>query len=412
MKRIVSMLLSLGLAFAFVLSGCTVDPVGNTTDANTTEGTHNGNYGLDLSDTDGWAVVANSALYGTVVDDGYYYQTENGFLAYLDMNVGTSVILCSKVACEHRDETCEAFLPDAATRKLMFYWNDDLYYIESDADGASLLLRRDSAGMAKEKVARLGESLMGTDRQVFVADIVMAGGWLYYHVEIFVVSKTADGGIVSVIDNSYLCRINLKSGKDMVLVEYTGGNLKLVTARADAMIYVEYDAPDVDIQFDDTGMPVYPDGYYEALANSPANLMRWDEATGQSTLLLERTNGTLYAPKSYGGKVVFVDDDNERRYAYDIKTGEVVELDMINGSIINETYMIHAESGVQTLKNMETGKEYPIELAGMVIRLYNRSDKWLILTLIKNDGTRESYYIPMSAIGDGIQKTELVSVPS
>ena len=107
-----------------------------------------------------------------------------------------------------------------------------------------------------------------------------------------------------------------------------------------------------------------------------------------------------------------MDDDNERRYAYDIKTGEVVELDMINGSIINETYMIHAESGVQTLKNMETGKEYPIELAGMVIRLYNRSDKWLILTLIKNDGTRESYYIPMSAIGDGIQKTELVSFPS
>lgn len=413
MKRVASMMLSLVLVFAFVLSGCAVDPVGTTTTgANTTEGTHNRNYGLDLSSVDGWAVVANSALYGAIVDDGYYYQSDDGQLLYLDMNVGTSVILCSKVGCKHKGGECEGYLPDAETRKMMFYRNGGLYYIERDIEGALLVMRRDAAGMAKERVARLGEKLMGADREVTVSDFVVTDSCLYYLAETYTVSQTADGGFFSVRDKSFIARVNLKTGKDETLLSYGDGYLTLVTARDDAVIYAEYDTPEIEIQIDDMGMIEYPEGYYEDLANSPAYLKCWDEASGQSVLLLERTNATMHPPKSYGGKVIFVDEgDGENRYAYDLKTGQIDELDMISGSIINGTYMLHIESGVQTIMNMETGKKYPVELTGGVIRLYNCSDKWLILSLMKPGGY-DYYYVPMSAISDGIQAEELTQFPA
>ena len=411
-------LLCAALICCMMLSGCTVDPAVTTTNngdagtipgGNTAVGTHNGNYGLELSGNDGWAVVSNSQLYGAVVEDGYYYW-DDGFLRYLDMNTGVSVYLCSKVACEHKDDACEASIPDITAQQLMFWWDEGLYYIESDGSSASLLLRRDSAGMAMEKIARLGETLMGPERVVRACQFVVADGWMYYLVETDIMSQLPDGGIATKGDKCYLCRVNLKSGKDEILVEFDGGYLELVTARSDAMLYVVCDTP--ELEYNDKGVPVFPDGYYEELASSPANLMRWDESTGESTVLLERTNDTLYAAKSYGGKVVFVDSDNVNRYAYDLKTGEVSELDIIKGSIINETYMLHAESGRQTIKNMQTGKNYPVELYGKYIRLYNLSDKWLILTLVKDDSSRESYYISMSAIGDGIQAAEAIPFPS
>lgn len=412
MKRFLAAFLCAALICCMLLSGCTVDPaVTTTTNGNTTVGTQNGNYGLDLSGNDGWTVVSTSALYGAIEEDGYYYW-DDCVLSYLDMNTGVSVVLCSDVLCTHETESCEAFLPDSATRQLMFCENDGLYYIELENDGSVVLKRRDSTGLGLQKVARLGEDLMGPDRELAVGDVVMTERWLYYVAEMYTVNRDESGGFVNTSDKAYLCRVDLKTGKDEALVEFAGGYLQLVTARADAMIYVSCDTPEVEYTYDDKGFPVLPDGYYQELQNSPANLMRWDESTGESTLLLERTHETLTAPKSYGGKVVFYASDNKYRYSYDLKTGEVSELDMIKGTIINETYMLHTESGAQYIKNMDTGTKYPIELLGGIIRLYNRSDKWLILCHVVNSDSQQCYYVPMSAIGDGIQAAELTPFPS
>ena len=431
MKRLVCFLLLIAMVISLAFSGCAVDPVQTTTanqshnptegkdptEGNTptdgsapTEGTHTGNYGIDFSDNDGWALNTNSAFFGVVVDDGYYYLAEDMILRYLDMNVGTSVVLCSKIPCSHSNGSCEAFLSDYASQEKMFWWNDGLYYIESNGHNVSLLMRRNATGMAEEVVARLGESLMGSDREVSVAEFVIADGWMYYLAETFAVMQLADGSLMSTKDKSYLCRVNLNSGKDSVLVEYSDGYLRLVTARADAMIYVEYDTPEFELQLDDQGMLIYPDGYYEDLAKSPANLMRWDEATGQSTLLLERTNETLDSVKAYGGNVIFVEENHEHRYAYDLQTGQLSELDMISGALINETYMLHFEGGVHSIKNMKTGKTYPIELGGGTARVHAVSDKWLILR-VRIEGIDTVYYIPMDAIADGIQRSDATAFP-
>ena len=443
MEKRVAIIFAIMIAVCCLLSGCGKDPVStlpsgtvpattdgsvNTTVSGTVEpttvpaakpvGTIDVSYGVDSFDNAGWEIAPNSQMYGAVVEDGYYYIQDEVF-RYLDMNTGISVCLCSKPACKHNSEECEAFTVDPFTRQLMFFINDCLYYIELDNEGASLLMRRNSTGMELQRVARLGESLMGKDRSITIYQPMITENWLYYMVEIQGIVTVGEVSQLQWIGDA-LCRVNLTNGKEEVLVVTDGDWLQLITVRTDGMIYTVSETPDLEHVVGADGYLTMPDNYYDLLPACAVNLMRWDEGTGENTLLLERTRATLEAPKSYGGKVTFYTSDHKERWGYDLTTGEVTQLDLILGTIINEDYMLYkknADPNVpydlegQFILNMKTGELFPIDIPGGAYWMYNRSDKWLIINSLVGD-RGVLYYIPIDAIADGIQVHDATIFPT
>ena len=401
------------ILLSWILSACALDPANSSTpSANTPSGEEPAptvDYGVDLSDNDGWAVRFTGTARGVLVDDGYYY-IEDGFLRYLDMNSGISVYLCSDLLCEHKDESlCEAGIMDPMTPMLIFFADDSLYYVEMDGYGASVVMRRNAAGMALEKVARLGESFMGKDKSVSVGQFMLADNWLYYQMSVDAITMTEYGSEVKA-EKQVLCRLNLKTGKDEVLVEFDGGSLGLVSVKEDAMLYQLVDMPEAEPLYDEDGFPYLPQEYYDQLPDSPSRLMCWNQKTGESTVLLEKRNFDMKSLKCYGGKVIYYNSAADERYGYDLKTGEVAKMELITGTIINEDYMLHTKDGMQSILNLKTGKTYPISMQGQSFSVYNRSENWVIFAA-KQGNDRICYYIPMAALADGIQAEEATRFP-
>lgn len=404
-----------------LLSACTVDPVGSSVpsgnkpsvgqpSAPTGEVTDpTADFGVVLSDPDGWVVRFTGSARGVLVDDGYYY-IDNDFLRYLDMNTGVSVYLCSDVLCPHNEpDICEAGIIDHFTQNLMFFANDELYYIETDGNGSSALMRRDADGLGLQRIARLGESFMGKDRSVNVGQYMLSEKWLYYQASIGGVVNTEFGPIVRDM-NQVLCRLNLNTGKNEVLVEFDSGSLVLVSVKEDAMLYQLVDTPEAEPLYDEDGFPYLPQEYYDQLPDSPSRLMYWNQKTGESTLLLEKRNFDMQGLKCYGGKVIYYNSAADERYSYDLKTGEVAEMELITGTIINEDYMLHTKDGIQAILNLKTGKTYPISMQGQSFSVYNRSENWVIFAA-KQGNERICYYIPMAALADGIQAEDATPFP-
>lgn len=409
------------LILVCLLSACGVDPAdtslpsGSTPSINQPSTPSDGvtdptvNLGVVLSDPDGWAVNFTGSARGVTVGDGYYY-IDNGFLRYLDMNTGVSVYLCSDVLCPHNDpDICEAGILNSFAQNLMFFEDNALYYIDLDSDGSSVLMSRNADGLGLQRIARLGESLMAKDRSVTVNQYMISGKWLYYQAAISAAVNTEFGLVIRDI-NQVLCHLNLKTGKDEILLEFDGGALNLVSVKEDAMLYLIVDLPKAEPLYDEDGLPYLPQEYYDQLPDSPSRLMHWNQKTGESTLLLENRHFDMQGLKCYGGKVVYSNMAVDRRFAYDLKTGEVTEMDVISGTIINEDYMLHSKDGMQSILNLKTGRTYPISMQGQSFTIYSRSDKWLVFS-VKLKGARKLYYMPIEGLADGIQADEIAPFP-
>lgn len=434
MKKIFVFAIVLSVLLGSLLSGCSIDPASTSSGDSTEGGSSTGGntaviptwpeysrsdaYGIDLVNTDGWAVNAASLPFGVIVDDGYYYvSTISGsdltFLKYLDMNSDISVYLCSNVECTHKTIKCEAYLPDLNTQNLMFFWSGGLYYIEMDSDGFCALLRRNEIGIALQTVTRLGENLLDSKQSLTVDDYVQAGKWLYYYAAVDSIVNTDEGSYAETV-KTYLCRVNLSTGKDQVLVESPAGYVvELVTARDDAMVYTIMQQP----QPDDPEMDMYDwmgtAEYASKRRAAPKSLMRWDEGTGESTELLRLTYSQLSSPKAYGGQVAFYTFDGDRRFTYDLKTGELTERKLFNGSIISSRYLLQhvTSTGSRSILDMQTGEKLPFKISGQNVRIRNISDEWLILSTGSVYKPDALYYIPISSLSDGLTMANAMLFP-
>lgn len=126
-------------------------------------------------------------------EDGYYYITENiyhngnsqsthsYFIDYYDMTSQTTVPLCSKLECQHKDSDCDAYISENnCLGHMIWYYNGRLFMIER-TDENDCLVSYDKEGRNKENVCTLsdGEAVIGFKNSLEGIACVN-NGYLYY----------------------------------------------------------------------------------------------------------------------------------------------------------------------------------------------------------------------------------------
>lgn len=349
-----------------------------------------------------WRPTPEGMNKGCFSDTGYYH-AENGFLYYTECTTGTSVCLCSRAACDHTDDrTCDAAV-DILPYNSMFYWNEGLYYIEQDGFGYHIC-RRNADGNAKSEVAVLCEEELkaSNDVSVTVDQFVLAGNWLYFCAGVSGVTNDESGTNFYDI-KQLLCRLDLSTGQQEMLLSDEENTMKLIAAQENALLYTREEKLEMDPR---------EEAYYEELQKCRIAVMRWDEATGESKVLLEKTRENMYAPRMIGDLVLYYTSQEATECrTVDPETGEDQEAARITGTVLNAKYLFARPStgGEKTVIDRETGKGLPMELKGGSIIAETVGEKWFILTdFLSNTNTK--YIVSMDTISDGIQMEDCVLV--
>lgn len=349
---------------------------------------------------------------GCFSDTGYYFLSSEGLLHYTDLATGTTVSLCPKVGCNHEDpETCEGHI--SGSGRNMFFWNDGLYYFESDAYGVHLF-RRNADGTALSKVLTLCEDYMEELGQVNVSIqfAVAVDGLLYYEAEL---SSFADSGSELTAEDvaSVIRRIDLHSGKEETLLEDKENNLQLLCARADGVLYSSVK------QLHLKDYPTQED-YFAESGKQTCRFYQWSAKTKQSTLLFEKTvsEGSPHQNQLGGNKILCSNSAFENDvltytyYTYDLSTGEYIQMyhGLIDILIAGRYRYSRASMGQRSewvLEDLESGKQLPCVQfydGNCFIRLHCASTKGTVLTRQSKDGGERIYfYIPTAALADGLQ---------
>jgi hypothetical protein len=347
-----------------------------------------------------WQPAPGGINTGCFSDTGYYH-AENGFLYYTECTTGISVCLCSKAACTHTDNmTCDAVV-NILPYNSMFYWNEGLYYIEQDGFGYHIC-RRNADGNAKSEVAVLCEEELKASNNVTVTvdQFVVVGNWLYFCAGVSGV--TNDGSGTNFYDiKQLLCRLDLRTGREEVLLTDEENSMVLIAAQENALLYTREEKAET---------APGEEGYDEELKQCRIAVMRWDEASGESKVLLEKTRENMYAPRMIGDLVLYyTSQDATECRTVDPETGEEQEAARVVGTVLNDKYLFTRIPGddKKTVIERETGNALPIELESKSMFVETVSEKWFILALYD---TNEKYIISMDAISDGIQLKDAVLI--
>lgn len=279
----------------------------------------------------------------------------------------------------------------------MFYWNEGLYYIEQDGFGYHIC-RRNADGNAKSEVAVLCEEELkaSNDVSVTVDQFVLAGNWLYFHAY---VSGIENGELYDI--KSLLYRLNLQTGRQEELCADEEHTFGLIAAQENALLYTREEK-----------LETVPgeEGYDEELKQSRIAIMRWDEATGESKVLLEKTRENMYAPRMIGDLVLYyTSQEADECRTVDPETGEDKEAARVVGTILNDKYLFTRIPGddEKAVFERETGKALPMELESKIMYVETVSEKWFLLSLFD---LNQKYIISMDDIHDGIQMEDCVLV--
>lgn len=369
-----------------------------------------------------WNAV-NYTYKGACSDAGYYYISKQNVLYYADFQSGVSVCLCNKANCPHDSTTsgdalaaCEAFLNNTETGTLstMFFWNSGLYYVQNTPYGIQLF-RRNADGTNEAKVLTLCNAYLedAPDVQIEAYGFTVAGNYVYYYAMMNSIIETEPNAFTSQTKSKALMRINLKTSKEEVLVEDSDVNhsLFLVAVQATSMIYTIVTYPDVN----------YDSENYSVLTNQcPVQIMQWSENNGESTLLVESTQGEM------GTVVKCIDDE---LYCYkdnswcqiDLATGEILysgpfHVESGTLSIINSDYAFWREktSDNWSILDLNTSELLPNEYGEYTLSIVGSTSDAFIMTrsISKENGAKDIVYmyIPLESLLDGLQEADIVEL--
>lgn len=391
-KRITALLLTLVLCFG--LTACGKDPSGSA-------------KGI-------W--VGANEYEGTFSDQGYYYvpwNQQGATLSYLDISTGTSVILCTKAGCRHTNEYCEAYflpLPYYNSGGTCF-WDGSLYYVEWLSADSVDLVRRNATGTERAVIGTLGNKYIEDKKTVLPKNFARFENFWYYCAEIngsVWDEATQRQTTKRVLD--YIGRIDLRTGKEEILIEDRDNTLDLHAVKNDALVFSARGIPDADIQD--------RDAYREQLNNLPFVFQRWDAQTGQVSTLFEKYNcgvkgvydDKLYYNESANGTV--------NLYTYDLNTGEdALFLDLERMWFWGGGYVQCKDSESDEdwyILELNSGKKLPIDIEGS-LRFQCDSDQGCILqqSVKSADGGPTEHrvcYVPYTALADGLQEADLMHV--
>lgn len=320
--------------------------------------------------------------------------------------------------CKHDEGSCEASIfGDQFTP--IFFWNDGLYYTEIDGYGTHLY-RRNPDGTGLSRVATLCEEAMKEDDvSIDVVTSILADGKFYFHAEITTVTPE-DDGLISKKLKDQICCVDLGSGKQTLIAEHLGdeNQISLLAAGGNCVVYSLAKWLSVGITDPE---------YANALKASTVKLIRTDEKTKEQTVVFEKAWADFYNTKFFNGSILYYpynSDINVHCTAFDLNTGKETSSTLMGTSIINEEYGIKSfwdpeQKSICVVAN-KTDTRLPLELPASTFRLKAVSSRGLVLQTIEMyryddaEAPHETtlYYIPISALPDGIQAADAVNIYS
>ena len=364
------------------------------------------------TDTDSdWVWAYNQR--GAFSSKGYYFLA-SGFLRFVDIENGVSVCLCSKAGCLHdhepdhrKSESCEARLIGATMITPLFFCNSDLYYVLRDQYG-SHLYRRDATGADLETVATLGEKYIEDQRDVTVYAYAVADGFLYYSADVNGSVPAEDGGNMVQWISNYLGRLNLRTGKEEILLDKSDVYITLCAVKGNEAL------------FHSAGIPVaaYDDPNYRQLSlEMPALLQHWDGTSGQVHTLLEKTVQEFPGVNIVDKDKLYYTSSMESAsgvYVYDLHTNklEAVQLDSLRH--MGNGYALHWDADREQwhLFDLNTKKELPNALTNEGFIVLTVSEEGVAIKRTVEDdnaGNQQIYsYITYASLADGLQEQDLM----
>lgn len=355
-----------------------------------------------------------------LTDDLYFFLSRDKMLlSCTDVNTGVTIPLCNKVMCMHDDVYCEASIASDQFAPV-FFWNDGLYYTEVDGYGTHLY-RRNPDGTGLSRVATLcKEAMKEDDVNIYISFSIMADGKFYFLADIITVSREGDV-LISNTAKIQICCVDLRSGKQTVIAEYLGDDnqITLLAASGNSVVYSLAKRLTID-----TTTPEYAN----ALKASVVKLIRADEKTKEQTVIFEKKWADFYNPKFFNGSILYYpynsDANVHHRTAFDLNTGKETPSTLIGTSMINEEYGIKSfwtpeQKSICVVAN-KTDTRLPLELPASTFRLKAVSSRGLVLQMTERyryddaEAPHETtlYYIPISALPDGIQTADAVNIYS
>lgn len=240
-------------------------------------------------------------LFVTEAENGYYFMAEN-YLYYMDFDMETPVLLCSKVNCTHDGEECNAYLYQESISQIIYY-EGAVYAFETITGLTEELVKISADGETREV-------LLEVDNRD-VNNVLIHRGKMYY--------------IQNVGDASAIASYDLDSGEQEIV--YQGENDE---------VFLTLFAWDHYLYFLDTGVDETEEFY---MTTKRFDLTKTEEAEEIAVTIRDK-NGTYkdtspMAVRASDGKIYFVGGSEEEQYYLlaDPEGGEAIEsVELLSGS--------------------------------------------------------------------------------
>ena len=386
----------------------------------TPDGTTAPSVDVDIAlKTDGWVNIENVEARDSIFAfGGYYHCAEMGgqILAFTDISNGNTVVLCSKAGCKHHAETseskqqkCDAYL--GSNVFFLHVYGDKIYYNSNDDGyGGIDLYCRNADGTGKQKIAELGTQYVTPESSIEVGYYFPVGSKLYYKIDVKG-SVQRDDGVYEVqqIKQVLMC-VDLSTGKETLIGEFTDEHPHMIAAREDQLLF--YSLGKTDAYKSDGSVDK------EALNALPVCLKVWDEDVKQIDVVFEKTakecsgQGFVIGSKYYYNGTTLDEDNQEFSswFAYDLTTGEV-EISELNTYPLDERFLLYETSVYDTQEKVSL----PNDFSAQGLFVLDQGDEGFILEKVYwkegTGGWKEADYIVYAyvtydALADGLQSAD------
>lgn len=336
--------------------------------------------------------------------NGYFYiKQDSRKIMYFDYNTKKEVYLCNKPNCKHDNNTCSAYLEIGQNNEL-FYYNDYLYFVNSEAAGNIISVNFDGTPSKENEgnpatIYRM--NLNGTDKkklftapsgtQMFMPYIIK-GSFLYSFLETYKLNKDESDAFVSSVTESKLVAINLDTGTYEVIRD--GLHNDFIGEYEDKIVLQEIEyLKNPDSFGEDTK------GYIDNLYHSKTRIIVLDPKTKKEEIVYEGLYKSIETLKFYKDGIYFIGQNSKKLEYLNFKTKsretikELSNTDYQLLTIIDDKILISRYKD----RNAYVGEAHVIDLKTKDMKEFTLKDKndYLIKILSSND---EYYFVKIESI--------------
>lgn len=328
--------------------------------------------------------------------NGYFYINDgedSNKIMYFDYDTKKEVYLCNKPNCKHDNKSCSSYLEIGESNEL-FYYNDYLYFINSEASGNIVYITADGTQNKENEgspatIYRM--NLDGTDKKkLFTAPsgtqmsmpYIIKGNTLYGFLETYKIDAEGKSSFTSSVTDSKLVAINLDTGKYEEIMN--GLHKSFIGVYEDKLVLQEIDyLKNPDSFGDDTK------GFIDNLYNSKTKIKLVDPNTKKEETIYEGLYKTVETLKFYKDGIYFIGQNSKNLEYLNFKTKkqetikELSKIDYQISTIIDDKILIYSYKD----RDAHVGDAYVIDLKTKEMKEFKLKDKneYLIEILSSND---------------------------